>query len=207
MPPSAIARLLRHQHRSQLGVWCQHAIEADQLQQRTWHRCGEPLQVIKLAGNRPLCSGEIAWPYGSNGSAGGLRLAGWTAAKRSASGGQESSAARLIRSAARCARAWSAAHEWSAVFAFKRRGSDSAQKRKRDWISSGALWCGATVERLLVGSKSRSHSGASSNRCRRKNLSISPPESDARFAVRDLVFSRTMASRRRPCFRGYQTAV
>lgn len=51
------------------------------------------------------------------------------------------------------ARAWSAAHEWCAVVAFKRRSSDSVQRCMGEWRSICAICCGAAAERLLVGSR------------------------------------------------------
>ncbi len=90
---------------------------------------------------------------GSFGSSGGLRLAGWTCAKRSASVGRKSSDARSIRSPV-SSRLWSPTLK-SAPSSPSIAGA--AIRCKRDWSSMGA-WCrGATAERLLGGSWNRRH--------------------------------------------------
>jgi hypothetical protein len=139
----------------------------------------------------------------SKGSSGGLRLAGWTSTKRSASVGRLSSDARSIRSSVSSARAWSATLNCAPSSPSI---AGAATRFKRGWSSLGAWWCGATVERLLGGSRNRRHWPHHQSVSAKKPVD-STPVSDARFAVRVPCLPLPVAPQRRPCFRGNQTAV
>ena len=82
---------------------------------------------------------------GSFGSSGGLRLAGWTAAKRSASAGRKSSDARSIRIPVSSPGRVVCDAEMRAVAS---KSAGTVTRCNHDW-GSDARWRGATVGRLL----------------------------------------------------------